>query len=174
MTGRPRDLRWRARGWLAWFVFLNLLWLVFISAWVLEEELLGLVAAAVGATAAEAVREQGLMGFRPRARWLWRARVLPWRALRESALVLAALAGQVTGRAPVRGTFRVLPVTLPDDHDEQVAKRVLLTAGESFAPNSYVLAIDDGAGLMVIHELVAQGGGSAPAEISDLLAEAGG
>jgi hypothetical protein len=174
MIRRPRDLSWRARGWLAWFVFLNLLWLVFISAWVVEEELLGLIAAAVGATAAEAVREQGLMEFRPRARWLWRARVLPWRALRESGLVLAALAGQATGRAPVRGRFRVLPVTLPGDHDEQVAKRVLLTAGASFAPNFYVLAIDDRAGLMVVHELVAQGGAPAPAEIHDALAEEGG
>lgn len=62
-TARPRDLRWRSGGWLAWFVFPNLLWLVFISAWELEEELLGLIAAAVGATAAEAVREQGLMAI---------------------------------------------------------------------------------------------------------------
>ena len=44
-------------------MFPNLLRLVFISAWELEEELLGLIAAAVGATAAEAVREQGLMAI---------------------------------------------------------------------------------------------------------------
>ena len=46
---------------------LNVLWLVLISAWVPAEEILGLVAAAIGATAAEAVREQGLTGFRLRA-----------------------------------------------------------------------------------------------------------
>jgi hypothetical protein len=144
----------RVTGWLAWFAVLNVLWLIFISALVLEESILGLFAAAVGATAAEAVREQGLAGFRLRRRWLWRARVLPWRAVRESGLVLAALARHLTGRAPVRGRFRVVPVALPDDPHEQAAKRALLTAGESFAPNSYVLTIDNRAGLMLTHELV--------------------
>ena len=75
MSGGARELRWRIKGWLAWFVALNVLWLVFISAWVVEEEILGLFAAAIGATAAEAVREQGLTGFRMRARWLLKARV---------------------------------------------------------------------------------------------------
>lgn len=133
---------------------MNLLWLVFISAWVPEEELLGLFASAVAATAAEAVREQGVAGFRLRLLWLWRARVLPWRTLRESRLVLAALARQVTGRRRVKGRFRVVPVTLPDDPNEQAGKRALLTAGESFAPNAYVLAIDNRENLMLIHELL--------------------
>jgi hypothetical protein len=154
-SGAPQ-LRWRIKGWLAWFVALNVLWLVLISAWVVEEEILGLFAAAIGATAAEAVREQRLTGFRMRARWLLKARELPWRTVRESALVLRALLGQATGRAPVQGSFRVVEVTLPDDHDEQVAKRALLTVGEGFAPNSYVLAIDNRRGVMLTHELVAE------------------
>jgi Na+/H+ ion antiporter subunit len=148
--------RRRVRGWLAWFAVLNVLWLMLISAWVVEEELLGLFASAVGATAAEAVREQGLVGFRPRARWLWRLRVLPARAVRESVFVLAALAGQVAGRGPVKGRFRLVPVTLPADSDEAAAKGALLIAGESFAPNTYVLAIDDDKGLMLVHELVSE------------------
>lgn len=148
----------RIRGWLGWFVVLNLLWLVFISAWVLEEAILGVVAAAVAATAAEAVREQGLAGFRPHARWLWRARVLPWQAVRESGLVLAALLRQLTGGAPVRGRFRLVPVALPDDPDEQAAKRALLTAGESFSPNSYVVTIDNRKDQILLHELVPEDG----------------
>ena len=101
--------RRRLTGWLAWFVALNVLWLVFISAWVWEEAILGIFASAVAATAAEAVREQGLVRFRPRPRWLWQARVLPWRALRESAFVLAALARQLVGRGRVRGRFAWCP-----------------------------------------------------------------
>jgi hypothetical protein len=146
--------RGRIGAWLAWFVVLNALWLVFIAAWVLDEEVLGLVASAIAATAAEAVREQGLAGFRLRPRWLWHARVLPWRAVRESALVLAFLARHVTRRAPVRGVFRVAPVALPEDKREQAAKRALITAGESFAPNGYVLTIDTREGLMLVHELI--------------------
>jgi multisubunit Na+/H+ antiporter MnhE subunit len=150
---RPHD---RVVGWLAWFVVLSALWLVFISAWVLAEEVLGVFAAAVAATAAQAVREQGLAGFRVRPRWLWHARVLPWRAVRETGIVLTALARRVTGRAPVRGRFRVVPVTLPHDAREEAAKRALLTIGESFAPNTYVVSIDDKAKLMLTHELVSE------------------
>jgi hypothetical protein len=148
------ELRGRVAGWLGWFAVLNLLWLVLISAWLPEEAILGLFASAVAATAAEVVREQGVAGFRPRFRWLWRARVLPWRAVQESVLVTAALAREVTGRAHVAGAFHVVPVALPEDPHEQAAKRALLTAGESFAPNRYVLAIDNRNGLMLTHELV--------------------
>jgi multisubunit Na+/H+ antiporter MnhE subunit len=146
--------RRRIVGWLAWFAVLNVLWLVFISAWVVEEEILGLVASAIAATAAEVVREQGLVGFRPRARWLWQVRLLPARSVRESVGVLGALARQLAGRGAVRGRFRLVEVTLPDDRDEAAAKRALLTAGESFAPNAYVIAIDQQENLMLVHELV--------------------
>ena len=152
------ETRDRIAGWLAWFAVLNVLWLVFISAWVPEEAILGLFAAAVAATAAEAVREQGVAGFRFRAAWLWKARVLPWRAVRESRLVLVILARHVAGRARARGRFRVVPVALPEDPHEQAAKRALLTAGESFAPNGYVLTIDNREGLMLVHELVPEDG----------------
>jgi multisubunit Na+/H+ antiporter MnhE subunit len=150
----PVVTRSRIVGWLVWFVLLNALWLVLIAAWVPAEEVLGLVASAIGATAAEAVREHGFSGFRPRARWLWQARVLPWRAVTESVQVLRILALHVTRRAPAHGRFRVVPVTLPDDRDERAAKRALLTAGESFAPNGFVLTIDTREGVMLTHELV--------------------
>jgi multisubunit Na+/H+ antiporter MnhE subunit len=145
--------RARIVGWLAWFAVLNALWLVFIAAWVPEEELLGLVAAAIAATAAQAVSEQRVAEFRLRWRWLWRARVLPWRIVRESALVLVVLARHVTRRAPARGRFRVVPVALPRDRAEQAGKRALLTAGESLAPNGYVITIDTRKELMLMHEL---------------------
>lgn len=146
--------RARIVGWLAWFAVLNVLWLVFIAAWVPAEEILGLVASAIAATAAEAVREHGLAGFRLRPRWLWHARVLPWRAVVESVQVLRILARHVTRKAPARGRFRVVSVALPADPREQAAKRALLTAGESFAPNAYVLTIDTREGVMLTHELV--------------------
>jgi hypothetical protein len=101
-------------------------------------------------------RKQGVAGFRLRVRWLGRLRMLPWEAVRESGLVLRALLWHVSGRRAVRGRFRVVPVALPDDPDEQAAKRARLTAGESFAPNTYVLAIDNRKGVMLTHELVSE------------------
>jgi hypothetical protein len=66
------------------------------------------------------------------------------------------LVQQTLGRRPVRGRFRVVSVSLPEDRDEQAAKRALLTAGEGISPNSYVVTIDNRKGLMLIHELVAE------------------
>jgi hypothetical protein len=149
--------RRRVVGWLAWFAVLNVVWLILIAAWVPAEEVLGLFASAVGATAAEAVREHGFGGFRFRLRWLWHARVLPWRAVRETGVVLTALARQLTGRGSAGGRFRTVPVALPKHPHEEAGKRALLTIGESFAPNSYVLVIDDKSGLMLTHELVPEG-----------------
>ena len=80
----------RVRLWLVWFVGLNAVWLVLISAFVLEETLLGILASAVAATAALAVGEQRPFRFRPRARWVLAAWRLPFDALRESGLVLGA------------------------------------------------------------------------------------
>ena len=142
------------RAWLAWFAVLNLIWLALISAWVTAEAVLGLFASALAATAAVAVRSQHLIVFRPRLEWLLRARSLPLRSVRESGLVLAALARQLGGGEPARGRFRTVPVSLPADPDEAATKRALLTIGDTFPPNSYVLEIDPERELMLVHELI--------------------
>jgi hypothetical protein len=140
--------------WVAWFLVLNLVWLWLISAFNLQETILGLFASALGATAALAVHVQNLITFRPRLSWLLPAVLLPLRGFRETGMVLAALWGQLTGRGDARGRFRTERVSLPDDPAESAAKRALMIAGESFAPNAYVLGIKEESGLMLVHELV--------------------
>lgn len=141
--------------WLAWFVALNVLWLALISAFVFEEAVLGLFASALAATAAVAVREQRLVRFRPRMRWLLGIRRLPWDSVRESGWVLGALWRLLRGKE-VRGRFRTRRVELPYDAAESEAKRALLIVGESFAPNTYVLGIDERNGEVLFHELIAR------------------
>ena len=140
--------------WLAWFAVLNVLWLVLISAWVIEEELLGLVGSAVGASAAAAIHAQGIVGLKLRPRWLLGVLKLPGPTITESAFVLGALARKLTGRGKVRGAFRTVPVELPSDPGESATRRAMLIAGESFSPNGYVLGIDEERGLMLVHDLV--------------------
>ena len=142
--------------WLAWFAALNVLWLVLISAWVIEEEILGLVGAAVGATAATAVHAQEIVPFRLPPRLLLGVLRLPGPAIKESAFVLGALARKLTGRGNVRGVFRTVAVELPADPAESATKRALLIAGESFSPNGYVLGIDEERGLMLVHDIVVE------------------
>jgi hypothetical protein len=150
MTSR----RGLALAWIVWFVVLNVLWLWLISAFVFAETILGLFAAALGATAAVAVQSQNLIEFRLRPRWLLGVFGLPWRTLRETVTVHAALARKLFG-GQSGGRFRTVPVSLPEDPAESAGKRALLIAGESFAPNGYVLGIDEERGLMLIHELAA-------------------
>lgn len=139
--------------WVAWFAALNVLWLALISAFVQSETILGLGASALAATAAVAVSEQHLVRFAFRPRWLLRLARIPWQSLRESAWVFGALWRTLRGH-PVHGRFRIVRVSLPGDPAESDAKRALLIAGESFAPNSYVLGIDRDTGEMLIHELI--------------------
>jgi hypothetical protein len=151
---RGPDWGRRARAWIVWFVCLNAIWLVLISAFVLEETLLGILASAVAATAAVAVGEQRPLSFRPRPRWLLASWRLPVAAVRESGQVVASLPRQLAHPGRGRGRFRVVRVSFPDDPDRAATKAALLIAGDSFSPNSYVVKVDRERGLMLVHELV--------------------
>ena len=66
------------RAWLVWFVALNLAWFLLIDNLVLAEQVLGLCASALAATAAVALARQRLFRFRPRWEWILPAWRLPW------------------------------------------------------------------------------------------------
>lgn len=142
------------RAWIAWFIALNLGWIALIDGLVLAEEVLGACASAVAATAAVALGRQRIFQFRFRPAWLIPAWKLPWRTVVETGWVLGALFRQLAGGPARRGSFRRVPVTLPNDEGLEAAKRALLTAGLSFPPNSYVLEIDSESNEMLVHQLI--------------------
>lgn len=142
------------RAWIAWFVLLNLTWFLLIDNLILAEQVLGMFASALAATAAVALGRQRLFRFRPRWAWVAPARRLPWQTVVETGWVLGALFRQLAGGPKRRGSFRQVPVTLPDDESGAATKRALLTAGLSFPPNSYVLEIDAEREQMLVHQLI--------------------
>lgn len=142
------------RAWIAWFVLLNLVWFLLIDGFVIAEQILGLAASAVAATAAVALGRQRIFQFRPRWEWVLPAWKLPWQTVVESGWVLGELFRQLAGGTAKRGSFRQVPVTLPDDESMAATKRALLTAGLSFPPNSYVLEIDPEGKEMLVHQLI--------------------
>src|SRR4029453_14161993 len=105
----------RVGFWIAWYVPLLAIWLAFVDTFNSEEVALGLVAAAIAATAAEVVRSQELVRFRMDPRWLRDVPQLPRQVLRDCWLLTVALWRHCTGR-PVRGVFRVVP--LPREADD--------------------------------------------------------
>jgi multisubunit Na+/H+ antiporter MnhE subunit len=151
----------RVGFWIAWYVPLVVLWLAFVDTLAAEEVALGLVTAAVAATAAELVRSQGLVRFHLDPRWLRDVHRLPWQVLRDCWLLAAALWRHCTGR-PVGGGVRVVPFPVEADDARSAARRALATALVSVAPNTVVVGVEGGEGGMLVHQLVPEPGSPVP------------
>jgi len=135
--------------WLALFA----LWMLFVDTLALPEVLAGSLSAAIAATFAEVVRRQGLIGFRPKPRWLLRIVRLPGLLVRDAGTVLLAAIRLLTGHRPA-GRFRAVPFEPGDDAIEASTRRALVTAALSVAPNTFVVGVDRVRGFLVLHELV--------------------
>jgi hypothetical protein len=147
-------LRDRIRIWLAWFVVLNVVWLGLVVTFNWQEEIAGVIACAFGATAAEAVQEQGLVQARIKLRWLaglWR---VPYDVVVETWDVFVAMFRQLAGGPRLAGRFYCVYFPHTGDHSEDEARRALYKLEASIAANSYVVGYDEETGSMLLHELV--------------------
>lgn len=133
-------------AWVGWWVGTMLLWLVLTSTVSANEVFIGVVAAALAATAATLTRAD-----RPPAS------VTPRRALRGLAVLparivvdtgrLAVVAGRRLAGKTATGSFREVSTEASTQGDETAD--TILT---SIAPNSVVVEIGDGR--VLLHELV--------------------
>jgi multisubunit Na+/H+ antiporter MnhE subunit len=150
----------RVGFWIAWYVPLVILWLAFVNTLAVAEVALGLVAAAVAATASELVRSQDLVRFRMDPRWLRGLHRLPWQVLRDCWVLAVALWRRCAGR-PVHGAFRALPFPVERDDARSAARRALVTGTVSLTPNTYVVGCE-GDGVILLHQLVPEPGSPIP------------
>ncbi|HEX2372705.1 MAG TPA: Na+/H+ antiporter subunit E [Actinomycetota bacterium] len=151
----------RVGFWIAWYVPLVLLWLAFVDTLAPAEVVVGLVAAAIAATAADLVRSQDLVRFRLEPRWLRGFSRLPWEALRDCWLLTVALWRHCAGH-PARGVFRVVPFPSEADDARSAARRALVTVLVSVAPNTLVVGVEGSEGELLIHQLVPEPGSPVP------------
>jgi multisubunit Na+/H+ antiporter MnhE subunit len=149
----PARPRLHARHWVAWYLPLVLLWLAFVDTLAVAEVVVGLVAAAVAATAADLVRAQGLVRFRLEWRWLRDLHRLPWQVVVGSLALWAALWRHLTGR-PVTGSFVALPFPVEEDDASAAGRRALVTGTVSLTPNAFVVGIEGDEGFVLLHQLV--------------------
>jgi multisubunit Na+/H+ antiporter MnhE subunit len=140
-----------------WVLMLGL-WMLLSGSLVLSEVPAGAAASTIAAVAFDAVRRQGLIRFRPRARWLLRAMRLPWRLFSDSVVVSWALLKGLALRRPVRGRFREVPFPTGGTDPRSQARRALATAAASLSPNAYVVDVDPENDTLLIHELVPRSG----------------
>ncbi|MFL5969817.1 MAG: hypothetical protein ACJ74L_09480 [Gaiellaceae bacterium] len=138
----------RIAAWLSWFAGLLVLWLLLVGTVQDVERIAGLCAAALGATAAEVVRSQGLLRYRVEWRWLrttWRPllRVVP-----DFVRLLVALVRRPHGR------FRTQEFPTGGDRAVDAGRRAYVVVASSLAPNSLVVDADKDSGEVLMHELL--------------------
>ena len=136
--------------WFIEFTALFALWLLFEFQFRATESLVGVFAAALGASAVEAVRGCEHPHFLPDLRWLLEFGHIPLRILRDTALLARTLGSRRTG------SFRSRPFASGGKDSRSVARRVLATLYETLPPGSIVIGIDRRRNEMLVHEL---GGG---------------
>jgi multisubunit Na+/H+ antiporter MnhE subunit len=161
-------MRKRLLFWIAWYVPLVGLWLLFVVTLDPAELLLGVVAAAIGATAQELVNAQDLVRFRLEPPWLRGLRHLPKEVLVESWLLAVVLWRQLAGRRRATGEYRYVPFPADAEADDAGAnaRKALVTIALSLAPNTYVIGIEGSDRAMLIHQLLPRPGSPVPASMA--------
>ena len=148
-----------AGSWLVWWALSMALWLLLTSTIAGSEAIAGVGAAAIAATFAEIVETSLPLRFRPRLRWFGGAWLPPVRVVTDTGLVFAALWGQLTGTRRVRGSLRAIPFEHGGDRNpEDAARRALVLAGVSVAPNTVAIGVDRLRDELLVHELVPRAG----------------
>jgi hypothetical protein len=148
----------RAFAWTIGWVFAAALYLLLIDITDLPELIVGAGAAVIAATGMELAREQGVVGESVRAHWLLRSHRPLLKLPKDIVLVsLAALRALVRREAHV-GTFRTVSFSGHGDEPHESGRRALAEAFGSFAPNTFIVGIDEERELMLAHQLRRSGG----------------
>ena len=137
-----------ASAWLAWFGGLLIFWLLLVGTIAGTEVVAGLVAAAIGATAAEVVRSLGMLDYAVEWRWLRRTPRQIARAVPDFFLVLATLI------RPRKGAFRVLEFPTGGERAVDHGRRAWAGLAGSFGPNRVVVDLDPDTRSVLVHDLV--------------------
>jgi multisubunit Na+/H+ antiporter MnhE subunit len=145
------------RAWVIWWLLCAALWLLLVDRTPLDELLAGAGVAALGATAAVAVRARQEVLLRPRARWLTTA----WRPVLGMFADLVPLVRVLVTRGILRrderGSLSEVPYPHVGADGQDTAHRALTEALGSLAPNTFVVDIDRDRGVLLAHELAPTG-----------------
>jgi hypothetical protein len=141
------------RSWTLWWLVLFGLWNVMQAAAEGMEIAAGAGAAAVGATLAELLRRRNLLGFAVDLRSVATALVLPWRALREFAVVVTALVRHALGKR-IRSAWVAVPFPAGGTDPVSAGRRALRPLVDNVTPNTLVADIDREHAVALKHDLV--------------------
>lgn len=141
-------------AWLTWVGLLFGLWVALVGGTNWGEEIAGLAAAVIGATAAEVVRRQGLLSYRVPVALL---RFLPAQflgAVRDFVLLQAVLVRALATWTFPRGAFRVHDRDTGGDSAQGRGIRAFAGWAGSLAPNTVIVHVDRTDGVLLEHHLL--------------------
>ena len=150
--------RRRAFAWTVGWLFAAALYLLLIDITDLPELIVGAGAAVIAATGMELAREHGLVGESIRARWLVRAHRPLLKVPLDIVLVSGAALRALVRREPHQGTFRAVRFSCGDDQPHVSGRCALAEAFGSFAPNTFIVGVDEERELILAHQLRRTGG----------------
>jgi multisubunit Na+/H+ antiporter MnhE subunit len=140
--------------WLGWWLALLVFYLLLAVSLTVAEVVVGAMAAALSATVAVITIKVGSLYYRPQLRWLRPLSRLPWRVLTDSVLLCAALWRRVAEQRMVEGSFHTIRFDPGGDDCVSRARRALVIASISMAPNTIVVHMDQERGIILVHQLV--------------------
>jgi multisubunit Na+/H+ antiporter MnhE subunit len=138
----------RLGTWVAFWVVLFPLWLLYEGEWDRSEVVAGAAAAAIGATAAIVAVEVALPRHRFQLALLMRAAKVPWAVVHEFGMISAFLVRHPRGG----GQFQRYELSTRNDPTGR-AQCAVITLLAALSPNSYILDIDPATGEVLAHTL---------------------
>ena len=145
---------WLAGAAVTWWILLAAFWLILVDTTAFSELWAGAAAAAIATLAVLAVRVSGPVLSTPSPGWLARFMSLPVQVISDSIVVMNAIGRRLLLRQPVDGVFRAVPFDPGGDDPRSAARRALVIAGISAAPNSVVVDVDRAGGTVLLHQLI--------------------
>jgi multisubunit Na+/H+ antiporter MnhE subunit len=128
-------------------------WMLLVDTRTVPELLTGVGAAALAAAGSELVRAQRIAEVRVRLRWLARA----WRPIARIPVDTGVVIWALTRPRRTRGRFRALRFRAPGEDSEDNSRRAFAEVAGSLAPNTYVIGVDPGRRVLIVHQLVPRG-----------------
>jgi len=135
--------------WVLGWVALGALWLLYQGEWNAIQLYAAVSAGALSLLVAWIVWQRSLPSVRVEPRYLVRAARIPWQVLREFALVTLFL----LRRPLAEGEFRALEFPTGGARPTERGRRAFVALATGFSANSYVVAMDEERGLVLVHVL---------------------
>lgn len=138
---------------LLWWIALFGWWIVLVGTNAGLELLAAACAALLAALLATGLRRQRLLRFRFEGRWLAKTLRVPWKVVRELAVVFWALALHLVRARRIDSAYRALPFPTGGVDATSAGRRAVATEADALSPNGIPVDMDCERGVALRHEL---------------------